>query len=128
MVEAGAGTGKTTVLVARIVELIRSGAATVDQLVVITFTEKAASELGARVREELESAAAETHDAEARVRLTAGLHALYRARIETIHAFAMSLLRERPVESPVDPGFACSTRSRRASSSPTSTTSGSTSS
>ena len=38
-------------------------------------------------------------------RLDAALRGLYRARIETIHAFATSLLRERPVESPVDPGL-----------------------
>ncbi len=56
LVEAGAGTGKTTVLVARLVEILRTGHATVDDLVVITFTEKAATELAARVREELESA------------------------------------------------------------------------
>src|SRR3954470_17116001 len=46
-----------------------------------------------------------TSDAEERDRLDAALRGLYRARIETIHAFATSLLRERPVESPVDPGL-----------------------
>src|SRR4051794_27924717 len=55
-VEAGAGTGKTTVLVRRVVALLRSGRAVVDDLAVITFTEKAAGELSARVRFELEDA------------------------------------------------------------------------
>ena len=55
-VEAGAGTGKTTVLVDRIVEVLRRGHALVEQLVVITFTEKAAAELASRVRRGLEDA------------------------------------------------------------------------
>ena len=59
-VEAGAGTGKTTMLVKRIVALLRTGRATIDQLAVITFTEKAAAELSARVRFELEVAVEET--------------------------------------------------------------------
>jgi ATP-dependent helicase/nuclease subunit A len=105
LVEAGAGTGKTTVLVARLVEVLRTGYATIDELVVITFTEKAATELGARVRERLEDAHAAATDAGERDRLHAALRGLYRARIETIHAFATSLLHERPVESPVDPGL-----------------------
>ncbi|HMO53703.1 MAG TPA: UvrD-helicase domain-containing protein, partial [Tepidiformaceae bacterium] len=55
-VEAGAGTGKTTALVGRIVALIRSGVP-IERLAAITFTEKAAAELAERVRKELEKAA-----------------------------------------------------------------------
>src|SRR3954469_17441665 len=105
LVEAGAGTGKTTVLVARLVEGRRTGDATIDELVVITFTEKAATELAPRVREGLEDARATTNEAGERERLDAALRGLYTARIETIHAFATSLLHERPVESPVDPSL-----------------------
>src|ERR671918_1827228 len=61
-VEAGAGTGKTTMLVKRIVALLRSGRATIDQLAVITFTEKAAAELSAGIRFELEVAVEGTSD------------------------------------------------------------------
>ena len=50
------GTGKTTVLVDRIVEVLRTGHATVDEIAVITFTEAAAAELAARVRQKLEAA------------------------------------------------------------------------
>src|SRR5947207_13810256 len=50
-VEAGAGTGKTTVLVDRIVRIIESGHAKAHELAVITFTEKAAAELAGRVRQ-----------------------------------------------------------------------------
>ena len=109
-VEAGAGTGKTTSLVGRIVELLASGRADVDGLVVITFTEKAAAELAARVREALERGPETEPDAERRGRIDAAARALYRARIETIHTFAANLLRERPVEAGLDPGFTVMSR------------------
>ncbi len=57
LVEAGAGTGKTTVLVDRMLALIRSGVA-ISRIVAITFTEKAAGELKIRLRAELEAAIA----------------------------------------------------------------------
>ena len=102
-VEAGAGTGKTTVLVNRIVNIVASGHATIDQLAVITFTEKAAAELSSRVRKALEDALDTSDDA--RARIEAALLGLNHAHIETIHAFASSMLRERPVEAGLDPGF-----------------------
>ena len=104
-VEASAGTGKTTVLVARIVEILRRGHASIEKLAVITFTEKAAAELSARVREGLEEALACTKGFDEKERIETALRQLNRARIETIHAFASSLLKERPVEAGLDPNF-----------------------
>jgi ATP-dependent helicase/nuclease subunit A len=104
-VEAGAGTGKTTVLVSRVVEILRRGHASVDELAVITFTEAAAAELAGRVRQELEDALVRASDESERVRIHHALQGLHRAHIETIHAFAAGLLRERPVEAGLDPGF-----------------------
>jgi ATP-dependent helicase/nuclease subunit A len=103
-VEAGAGTGKTTVLVDRVVTALASGQATVDSLVVITFTEKAAAELSTRVRDALETRAASSAGVE-QERLLMAAKDLYRCHIETIHSFATSLLRERPVEAGIDPLF-----------------------
>ena len=103
-VEAAAGTGKTTVLVDRVVNLIASGNVTVDELVVITFTEKAAAELATRVRDALERRAQTAEEAE-RDRVLGAARDLYRAHIETIHSFATALLRERPVEAGIDPLF-----------------------
>ena len=103
-VEAAAGTGKTTVLVNRVVNLLGEGRVTVDELVVITFTEKAAAELATRVRDELERRAGLATGDE-RVRLLVAAQDLYRAHIETIHSFATALLRERPVEAGLDPLF-----------------------
>jgi ATP-dependent helicase/nuclease subunit A len=104
-VEAGAGTGKTTIMVARVTEIIRTGHATIDSMVIITFTEKAAAELATRVRESLEKAWRDCDDETERERFDQALKNIYRARIETIHAFASSLLRERPVEAKLDPNF-----------------------
>ena len=59
LLEAGAGTGKTTVLVKRILALVRGGRAPIDRIVAITFTEKAAGELKLRLREEIEAALAD---------------------------------------------------------------------
>jgi ATP-dependent exoDNAse (exonuclease V) beta subunit len=55
-VEAAAGTGKTTVLIGRIVALVREGVSTLDRIVAVTFTEKAASEMKLRLRTEIERA------------------------------------------------------------------------
>jgi ATP-dependent helicase/nuclease subunit A len=103
-VEAGAGTGKTTVLVDRVTNVLATGKAAVDELVVITFTEKAAAELSTRVRDALEKRAQHA-EGEQRRRILAAARDLYRGHIETIHSFATSLLRERPVEAPIDPLF-----------------------
>ena len=98
-VEAAAGTGKTTTLVARIVAIVAGGRARLSEIVAITFTEKAAGELKQRLREQLEKNLAAAKLAEA-------LRDLDRAQITTIHAFCAAILRERPVEARVDPQFA----------------------
>ncbi len=106
-VEAAAGTGKTTALVRRIVALLRSGRATLEGVVALTFTDKAAGEMRLRLRAELERVRIATAPGSAeRGRLDAALEQLELARIATIHAFCGELLQERPVEAGVDPLFA----------------------
>ena len=102
--QAGAGTGKTSVLVGRLVEAIRRGRAELREIVAITFTEKAAGELRDRVRRDLYLAlhAADATQAE---RLRRAIEQVDAAHIETIHAFASGLLRERPLEAGIDPNF-----------------------
>ena len=105
-VEAAAGTGKTTVLVARLVSILQSGRARLDRVVAVTFTEKAAGEMKLRLRAEIERVRAdETTSAVERDRLRDALAQLELARIGTIHGFCSDLIRERPVESGVDPLF-----------------------
>src|SRR5205823_9689929 len=104
VVEAAAGTGKTTELVARIVALVRTGRTTLDRILSVTFTDLAAGEMKRRLRSELEEARAAA-TVEERDRLTAALERLEAAPIGTIHSFCAALLRERPVEARVDPVF-----------------------
>jgi ATP-dependent exoDNAse (exonuclease V) beta subunit len=105
-VEAAAGTGKTTALVGRIVALICSGITTLDRIVAVAFTEKAAGEMKLRLRAEIERARnAEDLTAERSERLAKALSQLELARIGTIHAFCGDLLRERPIEAGIDPLF-----------------------
>jgi ATP-dependent exoDNAse (exonuclease V) beta subunit len=105
-VEAAAGTGKTTALVSRILAALRSGRATLDRIVAVTFTEKAAGEMKLRLRSEIERCRADgACPREERARLEQALKHLEIARIGTIHAFCADLLHERPVEAGVDPRF-----------------------
>jgi ATP-dependent helicase/nuclease subunit A len=105
-VEAAAGTGKTTALVGRIVTLICEGVSTLDRIVAVTFTEKAAGEMKLRLRAEIERARnAVNVTPEVSARLAKALSHLELARISTIHGFCGDLLRERPVEAGIDPLF-----------------------
>ena len=129
VVTAGAGTGKTTLLVERCVNLLMREPAPVGmtELVALTFTNKAANEMKARLRDRLEAlaglgAATPPGDGGAgevealcerygltpdgvRGRASDALADLERAQIGTIHGFAASLLRLYPLETGLDPGF-----------------------
>ncbi len=104
VVEAAAGTGKTTALVGRIVALLTSGTTTLDRIVAVTFTEKAAGEMKLRLREAIERARRDA-TADVHARLDGALAGLEMARITTIHAFAADLLRSWPLEAAIDPEF-----------------------
>jgi ATP-dependent exoDNAse (exonuclease V) beta subunit len=93
-VSAGAGTGKTTVLVERVAEAVCERGLDVDSLLVITYTERAAGELRARIRARL---------AELGRRDLA--RALDGAWISTIHGFCLRLLKAHPFAAGLDPRF-----------------------
>lgn len=105
VVEAAAGTGKTTVLVERIVMMVRKGRARLSEIISVTFTEKAAGEMKLRLRTRLERAREEVTSEDERALLTVALEELEVARIGTIHGLCADLLREYPVEAEVDPLF-----------------------
>jgi ATP-dependent helicase/nuclease subunit A len=106
VVEAAAGTGKTTALVSRIVALVRAGRARLAQIVAVTFTEKAAGEMKLRLRARIEEVRQELPPLHPeRARMDAALSELEVAPIGTIHALCADLLRERPVEARIDPAF-----------------------
>ncbi len=93
-VSAGAGTGKTKVLVERFVAAVCDEGLDVESILVITYTERAAGELRARIRAAL---------------VDAGRHDLARrldgAWISTIHGFCLRLLKAHPFAAKLDPRF-----------------------
>ena len=101
-VEAGAGSGKTTTLVDRVVALVVDGGVELASIAAITFTEKAGAELRDRIRRRLEEGAAGPGEARA-ARCRAGLNQLDGAAIGTLHAFARRLLGEHPIEAGIPP-------------------------
>ena len=122
IVEAAAGTGKTSELIHRIVAVLERGA-DVERIVAVTFTRKAAGELKLRLRQELDRGLGEarggseasnqdaglkpaaTSQDEAVRNLEHALEHLEEAHIGTIHSFCADILRERPVEANIDPAF-----------------------
>ncbi len=104
-VTAGPGAGKTTVLVERYLQILREKKpASIDQIVAITFTNRAANEMRERLRKALDDLLRNTSGAE-RMRWMRYKRTLDGAVITTIHGFCMRLLREFPVEAGLDPQF-----------------------
>ena len=105
IVEASAGTGKTSELVRRIVRVLQTGLTEIDKIVAVTFTNKAAGELKLRLRQGLDEARGLTREPAEVRHIEDALEHLEEAAIGTIHAFCAQILRERPVEAEVDPAF-----------------------
>lgn len=130
VVVAGAGTGKTTLLVNRLVHLLMKepNPVLITQVVALTFTNKAATEMKVRLRERLitltqpeadslrasDGGAVSRSDLQERyglscdaivARAQTALHELEKSQIGTLHSFAAHLLRLHPLESGVDPDF-----------------------
>ncbi|MBZ4665605.1 UvrD-helicase domain-containing protein [Mahella sp.] len=101
VVTAGAGAGKTRVLVDRYIYILKERLADIDEIAAITFTERAAAEMSERIRkaadDEMKSGDKD-YWSDVKERLTT-------AYISTIHSFCGRLLRENPVEANVDPFF-----------------------
>ncbi|HEV7744503.1 MAG TPA: UvrD-helicase domain-containing protein [Pyrinomonadaceae bacterium] len=104
-VTAGPGSGKTTVLVERYLHILRQNPnLNIDQVVAITFTNRAANEMRERLRDEL-NLILQTAAADQRKQWLNYKRTLDGAVITTIHGFCARLLREFPVEARVDPQF-----------------------
>jgi ATP-dependent exoDNAse (exonuclease V) beta subunit len=102
-VEAGAGSGKTSALVDRVLALVTSGCAELRSVAAITFTEKAGAELRDRIRRALEKQAEADPGGETGTRCRTALDQLDGAAIGTLHSFAQRLLSEHPVEAGLPP-------------------------
>ncbi len=105
LLDAGAGTGKTRVLVDRYCEAAIGDGAGVEGIVAFTFTERAAAELRGRIRSELARRAAHEGDADTAVELARLARDSEGAWISTIHGFCRRLLASHPVALGLDPRF-----------------------
>lgn len=106
IVTAGAGSGKTRVLVERFLRLLEENPAwRVSDIVAVTFTEKAAREMISRIRREIRSRIQQSARAEEREAWRVHRNALDSARIGTIHSLCASILRAHPAEAGLDPAF-----------------------
>ncbi len=100
LVEAAAGTGKTTAMVGRMIALLREGECEIEKIAAITFTRKAAAEMRNKFQTKLEEEARNTGGIAAE-RLQCAAENAGKCYIGTIHSFCARLLRERPVEAQV---------------------------
>jgi ATP-dependent helicase/nuclease subunit A len=109
LVEAGAGSGKTHEMARRMAAGVATGVYQVEHMSAVTFTRKAAAELRGRfqlaLEDQLGQSAARPDAADRIARIRAALSNLERFFAGTIHAFCAHVLRERPVEAGVSPGF-----------------------
>ncbi|SHK51031.1 helicase-exonuclease AddAB subunit AddA [Hespellia stercorisuis] len=104
LVSAAAGSGKTAVLVERIIQRVMDKAhpMDVDRLLVVTFTEAAAAEMKERIRAAIEKALDEHPEDEHLQRQATMIHT---AMVTTIHSFCLSVIREHFHVIDLDPGF-----------------------
>ena len=101
LVSAAAGSGKTTVLIERIIRIILEGRANVDEMLVVTFTNAAASEMRLRLAKAIRDRIRE-HPEDA-VRMRGQLSRLYRAYISTMNSFAGRVIKEFFHETDLEP-------------------------
>lgn len=94
LVSASAGSGKTKVLIERILYHIREKYASIDQLLVVTFTELAAKEMKQRMETSLHEAVSETLDGEEQRYLLDQVNKLSTAHIRTLHSFCLQVIQQ----------------------------------
>ncbi|WP_241152357.1 helicase-exonuclease AddAB subunit AddA [Vaginisenegalia massiliensis] len=94
LVSASAGSGKTTVLIERIMNHIVTGFANIDQLLVCTFTEMAAKEMKERMEVKLKQTISQTSDPVLQAHLLKQLQLLPNAHIRTLHSFCLQVIQE----------------------------------
>ena len=94
LVSASAGSGKTTVLIARLMDLVVKDRVPIDAILAMTFTEAAANEMKKRLAASLQDAYQTCTSDEERAYITKQLTSVQQAHISTIHSFCLSILQE----------------------------------
>ena len=103
---AGAGSGKTYVLMKRFVQILRADlSVNPTNIVAITFTRKAADEIKGRVRQAVSECVEQAQTDLERLRWQEHLQKVESAPISTIHSLCSRILRDNPVETQLDPEF-----------------------
>ena len=105
LIAAAAGSGKTRVLVERVIRLLEENVCNVDEMLIVTFTKAAAREMRARIQSALEKRLQETFDEETQTRLERQLIFLNGAQITTMHSFCQTVLRRNFSRIDLDPKF-----------------------
>ncbi len=103
VVTAGAGTGKTSVLTSKYLRLLEERRAGVNEILAITFTNKAAAEMGDRIRLFIQEHLKGSGDTKEAEYWQSQLLKLESAKISTFHSFCLGLLREHPLEAGIPP-------------------------
>lgn len=103
VVTAGAGTGKTSVLTSKYLRLLEERRAGVNEILAITFTNKAAAEMRDRIRLSIQENMKGSDDIEEAEYWQSQLLKLESAKISTFHSFCLGLLREHPLEAGIPP-------------------------
>jgi ATP-dependent helicase/nuclease subunit A len=103
LVNAGAGTGKTSVLTDKYLKLLEERRAEVTEIVAITFTKKAAVEMNDRIQQKMREKYEQAVDPEKVKFWRTQLDKMEKARITTFHSLCLSLIREYPVEAGIPP-------------------------
>ena len=98
VVTAGAGTGKTYVLVQKYIDLLKTRGVSVPQILALTFTDKAAAEMKERIRSEILR--------QEGPQWVKAAEDFMIAPVQTFHSFCAQVLREFPIEAGLEPGFA----------------------
>ena len=102
LVAAAAGSGKTAVLVKRIIKKVTEEGQDIDRLLIVTFTNAAAAEMRERIGAAIEEALLQNPED---AHLQRQMLLLHNAQITTIHSFCLSVIREFFHLLSLDPGF-----------------------
>ena len=105
LVSASAGSGKTFVMIEKIISLILSGRADVSSVLAVTFTKAAAAEMKERLRSAIFARIGQEQDEAVRARLKAQLSEIGTADICTLHSFCSNVIRRYFYEADIDGNF-----------------------